>query len=142
MSSKFVSSNAFQKNGLIQFLVSISRINITSNPRKRPTLSLINSSKSNYSFRSQLIHFSSVSSSYELVHEYHTIAEIGEGHFVCTSSGVDLLCFYQTGYVGKIWLCNPMTKKTLSLPILSHFVGQACLGYVSNSTKVQNCSII
>ncbi|PHU12457.1 hypothetical protein BC332_19387 [Capsicum chinense] len=51
------------------------------------------------------------------VHEYETIAEIGNDHFEC-SSGLDLLCFYQTGYVGKIWICNPITKTTLALPYL------------------------
>lgn len=104
--------------------------------KKRPTLSLISSSRSNHSFLSQLIHLSSINSStYELqVHEYETIAEIGDGHFVC-SSGLDLLCFYQTGYVGKIWICNPITKKTLALPILSDFAGRACLGYASSTNE-------
>ncbi|MCD7455558.1 hypothetical protein HAX54_028679 [Datura stramonium] len=104
--------------------------------KKRPTLSLISSSRSNHSFLSQLIHLSSMNSSnYELqVDDYETIAEIGDGHFVC-SSGLDLLCFYQTGYVGKIWICNPITKKALALPILSDFAGRACLGYVSSANE-------
>ncbi|CAN4105039.1 unnamed protein product [Withania somnifera] len=91
---------------------------------------------SNRSFLSRLIHLSSINSSnYELqVQEYEIIAEVGDGHFEC-SSGPDLFCFYQTGYVGKVWLCNPITKKTLALSILSDFSGQACLGYVSSTNE-------
>lgn len=50
-------------------------------------------------------------------------------------SGLDLLCFCQTGYEGKIWICNPVTKKTLALPVLSDFAGKACLGYVSSTNE-------
>ncbi|XP_059285016.1 F-box protein At3g57590-like [Lycium ferocissimum] len=103
--------------------------------KKRPTLSLISSPRSNYSFSSQLVHLSLINpSNYELVHEYESIAEIGPGYFVC-SSGLDLLCFYQTGYLGKIWICNPITKKTLALPMLFGFAGRACLGYVSSTNE-------
>ncbi|XP_060200646.1 putative F-box protein At1g50870 [Lycium barbarum] len=103
--------------------------------KKRPTLSLISSSRSDTLFRSQLLHLSSINSSnYELVHEHGSIAEIEPGYNVC-SSGLDLLSFYRTGYVGKIWICNPITKKTLALPILSHFAGRACLGYVSSTNE-------
>ncbi|KAK4714421.1 hypothetical protein R3W88_020328 [Solanum pinnatisectum] len=77
--------------------------------KKRPSLSLISSSR-NRPFRSQLIHLSSIDSSNN-VHEYEAIAKIGEGNFVCIS-GLDLLCFYQTGDEGEIWICNPITKKT------------------------------
>ncbi|XP_059282896.1 F-box protein At1g30790-like [Lycium ferocissimum] len=102
--------------------------------KKRPNLSLISSSRSDdRSIRSQLIHLASIDSC-NYIHECEAIAEIGEGHFVC-SSRLDLLCFYQTGYEGKIWICNPITKKTLALPILSYFAGEACLGYVCSTNE-------
>ncbi|XP_060190332.1 putative F-box protein At4g38870 [Lycium barbarum] len=103
--------------------------------KKRPTLSLISYSGTDRSFRSRLVHLSSVNSSnYELVHKYENIAEIEWGYIVWRS-GLDLLCFYQEGYVGKIYICNPITKKTLTLPVLSDFAGQACLGYVSSTNE-------
>lgn len=130
MSNNFVSSSASQKNG---FKPSpYFKKQQYDQSKKRPTLSLISSSR-NRSFRSQFIHLSSIDS-YNHVHEYEAVAEIREGNFVCLS-GLDLLCFCQTGYEGKIWICNPVTKKTLALPVLSDFAGKACLGYVSSTNE-------
>ncbi|MCD9561519.1 hypothetical protein HAX54_020681 [Datura stramonium] len=120
------SSNASQKNASTHFSPHFKKQH-RNQSKKRPTLSL------SAPFQGVItalvptsIHLSSMNSSnYELqVDDYETIAEIGDGHFVC-SSGLDLLCFYQTGYVGKIWICNPITKKALALPILSDFAGRA-----------------
>ncbi|KAF3620879.1 hypothetical protein FXO38_32130 [Capsicum annuum] len=96
-----------------------------------PTLYLIISYMRNHSFRSRLIHLSYMNSPN---HEYEFIADIGDRHFEC-SSGLDFLCFYQTGYVGKVSLYNPITKKTLPLPVLSDFASRDCLGYVSSTNE-------
>ncbi|KAH0656403.1 hypothetical protein KY285_031285 [Solanum tuberosum] len=59
---------------------------------------------------------------------------IRSGQF-CVHFWARLVMFYQTGYEGEIWICNPITKKTLALPVLSDFAGKACLGYASSTNE-------